>query len=355
MSKKDKGGDSLAKDIKALKEQIKAAKAEKHDVKDSGDKGSLATYFESNPVDLATKPEKPRTRRTLKGHLAKIYALHWSSTDVHLVSASQDGKLLVWDALTTNKTHAVPLRSSWVMTCAYAPSGTFVACGGLDNTCSIYNLTSNESPIKVCRELNAHNGYISCCRFLSDNEILTSSGDQLCMLWDIGTGAKSREFADHTGDVMSLSLSNDMKTFVSGACDGTTNLWDISSPKPVQTFGSYETDVNAVSFFPSGAAFAAGYDDATCRLFDTRAQREVNSYTHEGPSVTSITSCAFSISGRNIFIGYDDFTCQAFDTIKGTKAFALEGHDHRVSCLGVNATGTALCTGSWDALLKVWA
>lgn len=26
--------------------------------------------------------------------------------------------------------HAIPLRSSWVMTCAYAPSGSFVACGG---------------------------------------------------------------------------------------------------------------------------------------------------------------------------------------------------------------------------------
>lgn len=32
----------------------------------------------------------------------------------HLVSASQDGKLIVWDGFTTNKVHAVPLRSSWV-------------------------------------------------------------------------------------------------------------------------------------------------------------------------------------------------------------------------------------------------
>ena len=27
--------------------------------------------------------------------------------------------------------HAIPLRSSWVMTCAYAPSGNYVACGKL--------------------------------------------------------------------------------------------------------------------------------------------------------------------------------------------------------------------------------
>jgi guanine nucleotide-binding protein G(I)/G(S)/G(T) subunit beta-1 len=76
-----------------------------------------------------------KTRRTLKGHLAKIYAMHWATDRRHLVSASQDGKLIIWDAYTTNKLHAIPLRSSWVMTCAYAPSGNFVACGGLDNTC----------------------------------------------------------------------------------------------------------------------------------------------------------------------------------------------------------------------------
>ena len=77
-------------------------------------------------------------RRTLRGHLAKIYAMQWASDSRNLVSASQDGKLIVWDSYSTNKVHAIPLRSSWVMTCAYAPSGSYVACGGLDNICSIY-------------------------------------------------------------------------------------------------------------------------------------------------------------------------------------------------------------------------
>ena len=105
-----------------------------------------------------------KARRTLKGHLAKIYAMHWAQDKRHLVSASQDGKLIVWDAYTTNKVAAIPLRSSWVMTCAYAPSGyagndcgradpvsNFVACGGLDNICSVYNLRTKEGTVKVRR------------------------------------------------------------------------------------------------------------------------------------------------------------------------------------------------------------
>jgi len=153
-----------------------------------------------------------KPRRALRGHLAKIYAMHWATDKRHLVSASQDGKLIVWDAYTTNKVHAIPLRSSWVMTCAYAPSGNLVACGGLDNICSIYNLKKEgpgvgsaagaSSGSKGARELSAHSGYLSCCRFINDRQIVTSSGDMTCMLWDIEAGVRMTEFSDHTGDVM---------------------------------------------------------------------------------------------------------------------------------------------------------
>lgn len=114
-----------------------------------------------------------KPRRTLKGHLSKVYAMHWSEDKTKLVSGSQDGKLIVWDALTTNKTHAIPLKCSWVMTCAYAPSGNFVACGGLDNICSVYNLNSKDENIRPCRELNSHTGYLSCCRFINDRFVFS--------------------------------------------------------------------------------------------------------------------------------------------------------------------------------------
>jgi guanine nucleotide-binding protein G(I)/G(S)/G(T) subunit beta-1 len=220
-----------------------------------------------------------KPRRTLKGHLAKIYAMHWSTDRRHLVSASQDGKLIIWDAYTTNKVHAIPLRSSWVMTCAYAPSGNFVACGGLDNICSIYNLSSRDGPTRVARELSGHSGYLSCCRFVNDRKIITSSGDMTCMMWDIETGSKVTEFADHLGDVMSISINpTNANVFVSGACDAFAKLWDVRTGKAVQTFAGHESDINAIQFFPDGNAFGTGSDDASCRLFDIRADRELNVY-----------------------------------------------------------------------------
>lgn len=129
-----------------------------------------------------------KAQRTLRGHLSKVYALHWCSGNWRfLVSASQDGKLIVWDGYTTNKVNAIPLRSSWVMTCGFAPSGNMVACGGLDNICSVFNLNAREG-VRCSRELTGHDAYVSCSRFVDDNKILSSSGDMTCVLWDIEMG-----------------------------------------------------------------------------------------------------------------------------------------------------------------------
>lgn len=317
---------------------------------------------DTNMVD-ATKdvPDSQRVmlkaKRILKGHFAKIYAMHWSEDKRHLVSASQDGKLIVWNAYTTNKLYAIPLRSSWVMTCAYSPNGNLVACGGLDNICSVYNLKQKDVPIRVQRELAAHTGYLSCCRFLDDRTLITSSGDMSCMMWDIETGSLVSRFDDHTGDVMAVSISSETNPsiFVSGACDATAKLWDIrmDGSSCVKTFTGHDSDINAIQFFPNNQAFGTGSDDATCRLFDIRSYSELKEYSWKS-TLCGITSVAFSSSGRYLFAGYDDFNTYVWDTLKGKLLQQLMGHDNRVSCLGVTNDGLALCTGSWDSFLKIW-
>ena len=44
-----------------------------------------------------------KVRRLLKGHQGKVLSMDWSTDRRHCVSTSQDGKMLVWDAFTTNK------------------------------------------------------------------------------------------------------------------------------------------------------------------------------------------------------------------------------------------------------------
>lgn len=298
----------------------------------------------------------PKRRAVLKCPNAKVYAVDWAPDSQHVLSASQDGHLIVWNAHTGHKVQAVTLRMCWVMACSYAPSGALVASGGLDNVCSVYDLRKRESlvDVPVAHELVGHTAYVSACRFRSDREMVTGSGDATCARWDVPTGRRVQQFAAHAGDVTSIALApNTPHLFVSGSCDARAHVWDVRTTRPVHTFADHARDINAVEVFPDGHAIATGSDDATCRLFDLRANRELAVYAH-GSAHAGVTSVAFSQSGRVLISASEDNYAQLWDTLRSERIGVLAGHDARIASVRVSPNGRALATGGWDAKVVVW-
>lgn len=69
----------------------------------------------------------------------------------------------------------------------------------------------------------------------------------LSCLWDLETGKQKIIFTNHIGDCMSLALSSDMNTFVSGACDSLAKVWDLREGTCKQTLSGHTSDINAIS------------------------------------------------------------------------------------------------------------
>jgi guanine nucleotide-binding protein G(I)/G(S)/G(T) subunit beta-1 len=348
--------------IAQLNSSINAKLAEKKD-------STIAKMASAAPYMATIRaPPSIKTRRILKGHFGKITALQWAGDSRMVVSASQDGNLLLWNAITAHKRQAISLKSSYVMAVGIEQSkGNLVACGGLDNLCTIYKMDSpanNHSPA----EMASHDGYVSCCRFLSEDQILTSSGDSTCLRWSISSGRVMDTFAEHKADAMFLALRpNDPNCFLSCSVDKTIKLWDLRSPQTSkQTFTGHEGDVNGVDFLPSdNNAFATCSEDGTVRLWDVRAYQEVSRFGSQKHNADPLadtcggyTSIACSKSGRLIFCGHSDSSVLVYDVLseQTTPAFTInQAHDGHVSCIGMAPDGNALCTGSWDFVLKIWA
>jgi guanine nucleotide-binding protein G(I)/G(S)/G(T) subunit beta-1 len=353
----------LRKAIRDARVEVGQLKQQLDEIRKQDDDAFYLPDASRNAAVTQNVQTKFKCRRTCRGHFGKVYAMHWAEDEARLfVSASQDGKLIIWNAFTANKIGAITLRSSWVMTCAYAPSAEFIACGGLDNVCSIYkadlqadadNLIGDK-PQNPQIELTQHEGYLSCARFIDNSRIVTCSGDSTCIVWDIKTRTPITIFSDHTADVMSLSVSKDGNVFVSGSVDDTAKYWDVRAGKCVGTFPGHESDINSVKLLPDDKSFVTGSDDTTCRLFDVRSQRQLNLFSHDA-ILCGITSVDVSLSGKYMFAGYDDYNCTVWDTLTGLPCQHLVGHENRVSCLGVSTDGQALATGSWDTFLRIWA
>jgi guanine nucleotide-binding protein G(I)/G(S)/G(T) subunit beta-1 len=370
---------------------------------------TLATTSKTTLAPIRAPPAT-KARRTLKGHFGKITALHWAGDSTAVVSASQDGNLLLWNAVTANKLQSISLRSSYVMSVGMEQSqGKLVACGGLDNLCTVYKWNASSSsgsassPVTTApQEMASHDGFVSCCRFISPQNILTASGDSTCIRWDVTSGRVVDRFQEHKADAMFLALRpQDPSTFVSCSVDRTIKVWDVRSPKTSQqTFTGHNGDINAVDFMPSdNNVVASCSEDGTVRVWDLRSYQEVatlGNYTSPNGTTTNnsgvgaggggpsgaggggaagsiplnrpndfddsssegFTSISFSRSGRLLFCGHSDGNVVAFDTLSSTSSpsFVLQqAHDGHVSCVGVSPDGSALCTGSWDFQLKIWA
>lgn len=272
--------------------------------------------------------------------------------------------MTVWDAYAGTKESTFSMPSTWVMACAYAPSGGLVAAGGLDNKVTVFPVgaggagaADEEGGAVRKRTVATHTSYISCCMFPhTERQLLTGSGDGTCALWDVESGALLQSFQAHAADVLALDLSpsDAGATFVSGACDRAALVWDMRSGRAVHAFDAHDSDVNSVRFHPSGDSVASGGDDARCRLFDLRADREVARYGKESV-LFAVTSVDWSLSGRLLFAGYGDYTLCGWDALRGQRAFVLCGAEHRISRVQRSPDGTALAASSWDTLVRIYA
>merc|ERR1740123_2551949 len=270
-------------------------------------------------------PYEPKQRNLCTGRFGKIYALHWGPDSNAIVTASQDGKLIIWASHTGNKQLAITLNSAWVMTCAFSPSYEYIASGGLDNTVSIFKTSASNAndaapnggrfrSKDLHRELEKHDGYLSCARFIDNNEIISASGDGTCIVWDIQSRSVRNLFIEHTGDVMSIDLNKKQpKLFVSGSVDATAKVWDIRvGERCVANFPGHISDINTVKWFVDDNSIVTGSDDGTVRMFDMRSYRQLNEYADvENSSLHSqdaagVTSVDVSLSGSYIFAAYDN-------------------------------------------------
>ncbi|XP_068620298.1 guanine nucleotide-binding protein subunit beta-5 [Battus philenor] len=338
---------SLLREAEALKQKLEEERQKLNDVTLS----CVAERLEAiNFFNL-------KLRRLLKGHQSKVLCCDWSSDKRHIVSSSQDGKIIIWDAFTATKELTISVPSTWVMACAYAPSGNMVAAGGLDNKVTVFPLGGDEEPAARKRTVATYTSYMACCRFPNtDRQLLTAGGDGTCALWDVESGQLLQSFQAHGADVTCLDLAaSEMgDTFVSGGCDRAALVWDMRSGHAVQAFDTHDSDVTSVRFHPSGDSLATGCDDSYCRLFDLRADREVARYTKEN-IIFGVNSVEWSVSGRLLFAGYSNYTACAWDALRAVRVCVLCGHEHRVTSVRLAPDGTALATASWDATLRIWA
>lgn len=160
-----------------------------------------------------------------------------------------------------------------VMSLAFSPDGTKLACGTSSDTIIIFDTTFSFSPI----EWMGHTGWVRDLAFSPDGQILASGADDdTVRLWEVASGASIATLeipplvvpGDLPGGIRNIAFSPDGRILAATWTDQSIRLWDVASGELSATLRvNFTGDFLDVAFSPDGTLLASVSDDGIVRLW----------------------------------------------------------------------------------------
>jgi serine/threonine protein kinase/WD40 repeat protein len=155
-----------------------------------------------------------------------------------------------------------------VMSLAISPDGINAVTGDADGTIIVWNIATGEE----IRRMESPGDWISSLAFTPDGAtFLTALGkpsiggsgasSTLMALWDIETGVRLRDYAGHTNTVITVAVSPDGRTALTGSADTSLRLWDIETGSELRRFTGHDNWVFSVAISPDGRGAISGSTD----------------------------------------------------------------------------------------------
>ncbi|KAK3751474.1 hypothetical protein QZH41_009185 [Actinostola sp. cb2023] len=106
--------------------------------------------------------------------------------------------------------------------------GHLLACADEDGSVTLHD-TRKYGHKSILKEWTAHHNAIFDIAWMEgEPKLITASGDQTAILWDVERGERLSEFKGHSCSLKSVNFrKNDIFTFGTGARDGNIMIWDI--------------------------------------------------------------------------------------------------------------------------------
>jgi WD40 repeat protein/tRNA A-37 threonylcarbamoyl transferase component Bud32 len=293
-------------------------------------------------------------------HASRVTAVAWSARGTHIVSASYDKTVRIWD--TNSGDNVQTYQGHWdrVLAAAWSPDGNLVASTGNDGTIQIWD------PLKVNLALTyrEHTQPVLALSWSPDGKRIASVCEgKIVRVWDTITGQTVYIHNGHNNRVLTLGWSPDGKHIASAGEDKLVQVWNVQrektgffnswlqhSRRPF-TYRGHFGRVNALAWSPNGQRVASVGSDKTLQVWDALTGKKY--FIHRNPSST-ITCVAWSYDGRYLATGANDKLVQVWDTVTRSSVSIYAGHTGYITSVSWAPDARQLVSASVDHTIHVW-
>jgi WD40 repeat protein len=231
-----------------------------------------------------------------EGHSDYVRDVRLLPDGKHVLSASADKTLKLWDLDTRTVLRTFEGHSDAVITVTVLPDGKHALSASADKTLKLWDLGTGA----VLRTFEGHSDGVTAVKVLPGGKrILSASRDGGRKLWDLDTGTVLRTFEGHSGWLPPVAMLPSGKHIL--FLSNTIELWNLDTGTVLLTLEGHSDHVTAAAVVPGGNLALSTSRDNTLKLWDLHAGDAIATFTGDYP----MNACAFSSDARTVVAGDD--------------------------------------------------
>jgi len=185
--------------------------------------------------------------RNFTGHSGVVYEAKFSRDGSSVVTASDDGSVKIWHALSGACLNTIPAGSQTSIVDLSPDNARVLTC---DEEMPMFELWSAETS-KMLFQFEGHSACVRSAVFSPDGLfVATASNDRSAKIWDIQSSESVHTLVGHEGSVFTVAFSPDSELLLTASEDKVVKVWSVVTGSCLQSLVGHHGPVVTALFSP---------------------------------------------------------------------------------------------------------
>lgn len=238
----------------------------------AGDKSGYVKVFDVQSKSML---------RQMKQHQAAVRTTTWTADGLHVISGSDDKKILVSDLATeeivwSSKNH----HSDYVRAIDYHSSSPAIfASGSYDHSVAMWDYRQSQPVWNV-----DHGKPVEYCLFAPSGNIVITAGGNEIKMWDVLNGGRlMHSFSNHNKNITSLCMDSSSSRLLSAGLDGHVKVYSLQTLEMVHGM-SYGSPLLSLGLSSESKKLVLGFVNGNVMVRNRKDKENIKSDNAEDES-----------------------------------------------------------------------